>query len=332
MKYATIPETDLRPSALCLGTNRFGSVIDHESAFALLDAFVDLGGSFIDTAHVYADWIPGAPKSASEKTIGRWLKARGARDQVILATKGGHPALSNMKASRLSKEDIVRDVYESLEHLQTDWIDLYWLHRDDPSVPVGGMLETLNELATAGKIRYFGCSNWRLPRIREALEYSRRHGLGGFVANQPLWSLALPNQAALSDPDNLVVFDDECYDFHLKTRLAVVAYSSQGQGFFDKLNQLGPAGLQEGDRRRYYNDTNVARFAQVQVLARQHATSPGVIALSYLLSQPFVTIPIIGPRTIEQVRDSAKAVALTLTAGELGALRQADSLHADSTR
>ena len=171
MRYRNIPGTDLYPSSICLGTGLMGSTIDREHSFQLLDTLVEMGGNFIDTAHVYGDWVPGG-KSLSEKTIGIWAKERGIRNRVMIGTKGAHPALSSMSIPRLSHREIVNDLDESLEYLQTEYVDLYWLHRDDPNRPVADILETLNEQVAAGKIRYFGCSNWRVQRIREAMQYA----------------------------------------------------------------------------------------------------------------------------------------------------------------
>jgi aryl-alcohol dehydrogenase-like predicted oxidoreductase len=323
MHYVRIPGTDLVPSRICLGTNRFGTLIDQQSAFSLLDAYVDMEGTFIDTAHVYADWIPGAPKSASENTIGRWLRTSGKRDKIVLATKGGHPDLSTLDISRLSRGEITSDVHDSLRYLQTDHLDLYWLHRDDPARPVAEMLETLNEMVKAGKIRHFGCSNWRVSRIQEAMDYSDGHGIKGFVASQLLWSLAVPNREALSDPEHLAVFDQTSLDFHKKTGLAVIPYSSQGQGFFSKLDTVGVSGLKESDRRAYYNDTNVGRFPRIRDLAVKYAVSIAEIVLSYLISQPFPTVPIVGCRTIAQLTESIRAAELRLEPQDLSYLEGA---------
>jgi len=320
MKYVNISHTDLTPSRLCLGTGRFGTVISQPDAFALLDAFVSRGGNFIDTAHVYADWIPGAPKSASEKTIGAWLKTTGLRDRVVLATKGGHPDLSTMHIPRLSKADIGQDIDESLVHLQTSFIDLYWLHRDAPGVPVADLIETLNEQVRRGKIRYFGCSNWSVERIAAANAYAKQNNLQGFVASQPWWSLAHPNQAALSDPENLVVFGPDEQNFHRQTDLAVIPYSAQGKGFFSKLERLGATGLSQTDRDHFFNETNAGRWPRVKKLAEKHQVPASHIVLSYLTSQPFVTIPIVGCRTIEQLQDSIVAVDLVLTPDDLSFL------------
>ncbi len=320
MRTLPIPGTDLNASALCLGTNRFGSELDARASAALLDAFVDHGGNFVDTAHIYADWIPTAPRSASEKTLGAWLRAGRRRDQIVLATKGGHPELATMRQPRLARQDLEHDVDSSLACLGTDHIDLYWLHRDDPARPVGEIIESLNAIQRTGKIRYFGCSNWRAPRLRDAQDYASGHGLAGFVANQPQWSLAVPNRTALSDPEGLVVFDAEARAYHLATGLAVMPWSAQGQGYFDKLERLGAAGLAEADRRKYDSPANRALHPIVKNLADRYGVAVGVIALSYLLSQPFATYPVIGPRTPEQLAASVTALGVTLTSDEIDAL------------
>ena len=312
MKQVTIPNTDLKPSELCLGGNRFGTVIEQKDAFTLLDAFADLGGNFLDTALVYADWIPGAPKSASEKTIGQWLKSKGNRDQFVVATKGGHPDF-NEQLPRLSKGDLIHDINKSLANLQTDVIDMYWLHRDAANVSVGSIIEALNEQVQAGKIRYFGCSNWRVDRIVAANDYAEQKGLQGFSANQPWWSLIQPNLAALSDPENLVVFGTEEAVLHQKTRLAIIPYSSQGQGFFSRLEAGGESGLSDKDRANFFNETNRLRWPRAKKLAENYGVPVSHIVLGYLRAQHFVTIPVIGCRSLEQLRDSVTATELALT-------------------
>lgn len=320
MRTLTIPGTDLNASLLCLGTNRFGSEIDAATSAALLDAFVEQGGNFIDTAHIYADWIPTAIRSASEKTLGVWLKDRGCRDKIVLATKGAHPDLAIMHIPRLARGDLLHDVDASLTCLQTDRIDLYWLHRDDPATPVGEILETLNDIQRTGKIRHFGCSNWQAPRLRAAQDYADAHALRGFVANQPQWSLAAPNRAGLSDPERLVIFDEDARAYHVETGLAVMPWSAQGQGYFDKLDRLGPDGLAPADRLKYDSPANRALLPTVKALAERRGVPVGAIALGYLLAQPFPTYPVIGPRTPDQLAASLKALEVALTPEEVGAL------------
>src|SRR5215472_2977892 len=160
MRYRQIPATDVSPSILALGTVPFGTDLDASTTFDILDAFFEHGGTFIDTAHVYGAWVPGG-LGLSERLIGQWLKSRNIREHIIVSTKGAHPLLSSMYIPRLSPQEIRSDLEESLRCLQTDTIDLYWLHRDDPNQPVAVMLEMLQELVRKGTIRSFGCSNWR---------------------------------------------------------------------------------------------------------------------------------------------------------------------------
>ncbi len=321
MRYVNIPGTTLSPSVIALGTNRFGSLMNRDDSFALLDAYIELGGTFIDTAHIYADWIPGAPHSASEKTIGAWLHKQNCRAQVVLATKVGHPNLKTPHISRLSAQELLDDLAESLEFLQTDYVDLLWLHRDDPGLPVGEIVDAMNQVIRTSKVKHVGCSNWRAPRIREANAYAHTHGLCGFVANQPQWSLAIPNREALSDPERLVVFGAQDYTWHSEMGMAVIAYSAQAQGFFEKLDRLGIAGMTDKDRRGYYSEANARLLPVVKSLAAKHQVSINALALSYLLAQPFVTIPVVGPRTVEQLRDSIVAVDVLLSHDELNQLQ-----------
>src|SRR5579859_3452402 len=231
MRYVTLPQTDLTVSRVALGSSMIGSRVNRDDSFALLDAFVEAGGTFLDTAHVYANWSPG-PRNISEKTIGAWLKATGARDRLVIATKGGHPEPGQGRISRLSPAEIVGDLDESLDLLGIERVDLYWLHRDDPSRPAGEMLEVVNEQARLGKIRYFGCSNWRPQRIREAQAYASAHNLRPFVASQIFWSLAVPNPGVVAwDHADM---DDDAEAYYATAGISVHAFTSQARGFFTK--------------------------------------------------------------------------------------------------
>ena len=315
MKYVTLPGTDLTVSQLALGSTHFGTQIGVEIAFQLLDSFVEQGGNVIDTARVYADFIPGGA-NASEQTIGSWLQDSGLRSKIILTTKGGHPRLDSMQVSRLSDSEFRADVEDSLTHLQTDVIDLYWLHRDDTAVPVEGIIDTLNSLVRAGKIRYFGASNWHIERIQAANAYAQAQGLAGFVANQPQWSLALPNREAIRDT-TLVLMDDASLALHRQTGMPVLPYTSQAKGYFTKLAE---SRLSEKDRRAYDNPHNRARFEMVQQLAEKYGVTATAIALSYLTSQPFPVAPVIGPHRLDQLEDSLNGIDLRLTPEEVSAL------------
>lgn len=320
MKTVSIAKTDLSPSQLCLGAGNFGATIAQAEAFTLMDAFVDHGGNFLDTAEVYANWRPDLPRSISERTIGAWLKARSNRNRILIGTKGAHPNLATMHIPRLAPADILHDLHGSLTHLQTDVIDLYWLHRDDPTRPVGEIIDTLDAQVKAGNIRAFGCSNWSTARMQAALDYATAHRCHSFVANQPMWSLAQPNAAAFGMP-GLAAMDDTMFAFHQQSGWAVVPYTSQARGFFQKVAAHGPNGLSERDRQAYWNEPNARRVTVVQQLAEEHEATPSQIALAYLLQQPITTIPVIGCRTVAQLQDSVGATAVTLAAAALAQLQ-----------
>lgn len=301
---------------LCLGTGNFGAALDQNAAFALLDAYQDHGGAFLDSAKVYCDWIGDNERSSSEKIIGRWLKARRNRDHLVIATKGAHPDLGAMHIPRMTRPEIEADLDASLRNLQTDVIDLYWLHRDDPAYPVAEILETLNAAVHAGKIRAFGCSNWRAARLQAANEYAATHGLQGFVASQVLWNLALVDQAALEDP-TMVAMDGTLLDYHRKQGLAAIPYSATANGLFSKLEHGSFTDKSLHLRKLYAAPDNIIRYERARKLAQEKGLSITQVILGYLFSHPFPVIPVIGPRNVGQLVDSLSAAPVRFTADEL---------------
>ncbi len=306
---------DLRPYPICLGTGDLGSAVDKTASFALLDAYLDLGGNFLDTAKVYADWLPGE-RSISEKCIGEWMHLRGNRSRIVLATKGAHPDLNSMEVPRLSRAEIESDLHASLRHLQTDVIDLYWLHRDDPARPVEDILATLNDAVQAGKIRHFGCSNWRVDRIRRAADYAAAHGLLGFAADQPMWNMAVVDAAAIGDP-SLVIMDDELWSYHRATQLPAIPFSASANGLFQKLERGGSASPEAIPQRHYRSQANLTRYARARQVASQRGLSLTQVVLGYLLSQPFPVRPIVGPKRVDQLSDCLTAVGVHLEQAEI---------------
>ena len=198
MKKIKFLNTELSVAPLCLGTVNYGSAMPEKEAIHQLSRYVELGGNFIDTAHIYGDWEPGMGP-LSETAIGKWLKEFPERDRLVISTKGAHPRMQTMQIPRCSDAEIEEDLNSSLELLHTDYVDLYFLHRDDPRRPAGEIVEFLEKQVKAGKIRYYGCSNWKLSRVMEANAYAKEHGLQGFVCNQLMWSLADVNFSGLAD-------------------------------------------------------------------------------------------------------------------------------------
>ena len=322
MQILNLPNTTLTVSQLCLGTNQFGTTLDDDRAGAILDAFAALGGNFIDTARSYGDWIPDAPRGASERCLGRLLQQRGRANWVV-ATKGCEfDYRAGDFALRVTPEHLREDLANSLEALQTDYIDLYWLHRDDPSRPVSAIMDALIAEQQAGRIRHFGCSNWSPERIQEAQSYARSIGHDGFVACQPMWGLAEPDREALQMYSPGGYYEDGYQALHANG-LSMLPYSAQSRGFFHKLATSGEGSLPDDLRALYLNDANRRRLPVLQQLAQKHGTSINQVALAYLLNQPHTTVPIIGASRPEQLADSDAACALQLGAEDINALRQA---------
>jgi aryl-alcohol dehydrogenase-like predicted oxidoreductase len=311
MRFVHIPNTDLTPSALCLGTGSMGATISRAEAYHMLDAFLDGGGNFLDTAKIYSDWIPGV-RSRSEKLLGAWMKSRSNRARVLVATKGAHPRLLSMKVQRLSPAEITGDLNASLKHLQVDCIDLYWLHRDDVKRPVEEIIDTLAAQARAGKIRAYGCSNWNVARIRAAQEYAARQGLPGFAAVQNWWCLPQLNPDWLKHYDStLEMMDKPLWEYQRETQLAAIPYTSQANGLYQKMD----AGRNLPDRTRnlYINPVTLQRYERLKALRAQAGLSTTQIGLAYLASQPFPTIPVVGPQSMTQLKDCLTAADVTLT-------------------
>jgi aryl-alcohol dehydrogenase-like predicted oxidoreductase len=320
MNYQKIPHSDLRVSEICLGCGDLGGTLDRVRSFALLDRFAELGGTFLDTAHVYNDWIPGE-RSRSEKMIGSWMRARRNRDDLIIATKGAHPDLRHMGIPRLSPKEITADLEESLIYLQVDCIDLYWLHRDDPDRPVEEIVNILAKHIKAGKIRYCGASNWKVERLRAAREYADSAGFPPFIADQVLWNAAAVDRAAIPDP-TIHVMDADLWRYHLETGIATIPYTSQANGYFDKLEKGRLEMMNAGLRAQFPYETNRRRFESIQAIRTARGLTTTQVILGYLLSQPFPTFPIIGPKTIPQLEDSLSAAGVRLEAEHLSLLAQ----------
>lgn len=317
-----LPGIPLQPCPICFGTAQFSPRLSPDRSFALLDSYVEQGGNFLDTAPVYSAWVDEGWGS-SERTIGDWLQARGARKSIILATKGGHPPWgSQLDTGLLSPADLDRDVNESLARLRVDRIDLYWLHRDEPARPVGEIIETLAGLVRDGRIRTYGASNWTTARIEEANSYARAHQLPPFVASQPWFSLAAVARGAQSDSPTRED-DDPLRAWHLRSRLPLLPYSSQANGYFGADNVAwAHAGFEGAPPRaeRFDSPANRRRLQRAVALARHKGVTANQVALAYLLSQPFPVFPIIGTGNLDHLREAMSARDLRLTPDEIASL------------
>ena len=316
MRYAEF--CGRQTAVIALGTMDFGGRIEESRAREFMDAYVEIGGNFIDTARIYGDFARKI-QGGSEQVIGRWMEDRRCRDSIVLGTKGGHPDPSDMHSGRLSRGEILDDMRRSLDNLRTDCVDIYWLHRDDPTRPVEDILESLTTLVEQGMTRYVGVSNWRTERIVEANASAARHGLVKLYANQPQFSLA--RQVVVED-DTLCQMDSQTYAMHVKENLPCVCFSSQAKGFLSKMDQGGEAILPDKARRRYLCEENLAVFERCRALSAQTGLSVNAIALAFLTSQPFPTFPIAGVSKMEHIDALREAGDAILTAAQRDGLRR----------
>lgn len=301
MKKIKIKNTDLTVSQISYGTTKLGVDRTLDEDFALLDAFIDAGGNFIDTARIYSDWIPGEV-GRSERVLGEWLKARNYPKDLVIATKGAHPELRKMDVSRIKKEDVERDITLSLKALGIETIDLYYLHRDDPSVSVSHIIDYLEDFKARGYLRYYACSNWSVDRIADAQEYAASKGYMGFSVNEMYWNLATSHMREPNDA-TLVKMDAKMYDLHKATGLCAVPYSSQAGGYFTKII----SDTRKAIAMPYHTEENERRAKE---LARRFkdAKTPMQYVLGYFANRPFQVIPAFGASNMQQLKDTLYAI------------------------
>lgn len=315
MEYRRLGRTDLKVSELCLGTMQWGWTADEATSFAVMDAFVGAGGNFIDTADVYSRWVQGNPGGVSEEIIGRWMKARGNRQSIVLATKARGRMWDGPNGEGLSRAHLMRAVDDSLRRLQTDYIDLYQTHSDDRDTPLDETLRALDDMVRAGKVRYIGASNIQAWRLCGALWTSEKHSIARYDSLQPHYNLA-----------HRAEFERELKPLVENQGVAVIPYSPLAAGFLTGKYQRGAetAGARADNiRNRYFNERGWAILDALKGVADGRGLSPAQTALAWLLTQPVITAPIIGANSVEQLNESLGAAGVRLSAEEMAALDDA---------
>ena len=301
-------ELDVRP--LCLGTNTFGWTSDEAESHRVLDAFVDAGGDFLDTADVYSAWSQGGA-GISETIIGSWFARSGKRDRVVLATKVGKaPGLEG-----LAPQTIRTAVDASLQRLRTDRVDLYWAHADDEATPQADVLGAFDELVAAGKVRAIGASNFSGRRLQEALETSRREGLTSYVALQNLYNLVERSG-----------YESDAADVVAANGLVMVPYSALASGFLTgkyRPGQLADSQRQAGAAKYLQDERGPRVLAALDEVAAARGVDLAAVALAWLRRQPTVLAPIASARTTAQLPPLLASLDLELTDDEQAALERA---------
>ena len=294
---------EVRIPALTFGTADFNRHDSDDIYFQYLDKYKELGGWCIDTARVYCDWLENG-HNVSEGVIGRWLKSRNCRKNTVIATKGGHPAMGHMDENRLDRKSLTDDLNASLECLGTDYIDIYFLHRDDPTVPVSEIMPVLNDFYKSGKIHFIGVSNWTSERIEEANRFAEENGLEPIRISQIRYSLAHASPDTFGDK-TLVCMDSKEFLWYKKHNFPVMAFSPQAKGFFAKLAKGDTAkNLPEG---QYASTANLAKLARVKKLSEKTGDTPAVIPIGYLNSQPFFVSSVFAISKMWQLEEDMSA-------------------------
>lgn len=294
----TIPQTDLKVHPLCLGGNVFGWSASEAESFEVLDAYVAAGGNFIDTADIYSEWKTGNSGGESETIIGNWMKARGNRSQIVIATK----VAKYSKRPGLSAENIRSAAQDSLHRLQTDYIDLYYAHEDDPKVSMVETLGTFNELVTQGKVRYLGASNFNSIRLREALQTSEESGFAKYSVIQNQYNLLDRKPYETDMAPTLKEFGITSLPFYGLARGFLTGKYREGVS----VNSVRAGGVADYQNRRGWKTlaalTDIATVRQVSLAA---------VALGWLRGQETVSTPIASARTVEQLREIMPVVELS---------------------
>jgi aryl-alcohol dehydrogenase-like predicted oxidoreductase len=315
MDYRELGASGLKVSPLCLGANVFGWTADEATSFSILDAFADSGLNFLDTADMYAKWVPGNSGGESETIIGKWFKRSGKRSKVILATKVGMEMSPEKKG--LSRAYIFSAVEDSLKRLQTDYIDLYQSHVDDPATPLEDTLQAYGELVKQGKVRAIGASNYKADRLASALDISFELGYPRYESLQPLYNL----------------YDRADYEYDLEPlclsrKIGVIPFFSLASGFLTG-KYRGEADLaksQRGSRvQKYLNERGFKILEALDQVSEKVQSTPGKVALAWMMARPSITAPIASVTNVDQLHDLVDATRLKLDEESIGAINQASA-------
>ncbi len=305
MNNILIPNTELSVSPFGLGTVDAGLLWDGADADRVFETYLELGGNLLDSAHVYSDWVP--PEIArSERVIGDWLARSGKRDKIVLITKGGHPDMTgenpDTHMNRMHREDMVKDLDESLKQLRTDYIDLYFYHRDDVTIPAEETIEVMQDFVKQGKIRYYGWSNWSTERMMAADKYCAEKGYRSFAANQALLNLGYKYMNPLAD-DTMCAIDGEMQAYHKNNpgNLAM-PYMGVCSGFFHIYDSKGEEAVKNSP---YYTEGNLKMAKRMAELKEKYNATITQIVLGFFTVQDFPCVPLYGAQSADTLAEAA---------------------------
>ncbi len=312
MKLRKLGSSNIEVAPLAFGGNVFGWTVKEQEGFALLDRFVEKGFNLIDTADMYSTWVPGNKGGESETIIGNWLRKSGKRDKVIIATKVGVEMGPDKKG--LGKKYIIQAVEDSLKRLQTDYIDLYQSHQDDPETPMEETLSAYGDLIKAGKVRSIGASNYSRERLQEALDVSKKYSLPHYATLQPRYNLYDREE-----------YESELMEFCVKNNIGVISYYSLASGFLTG-KYRSPEDLSKSSRgggvKSYLDAKGMEILKKLDLVSREYQATPAQVSLAWLMARPGVVAPIASATTLVQLEDIMKASELELTSETISLLSE----------
>jgi aryl-alcohol dehydrogenase-like predicted oxidoreductase len=318
MLMRKLGRTGLRVSALCLGGNTFGWTTDQKASEAVLDAYVEAAGNFIDTADVYSSWAPGNKGGESEIALGTWMAGRKNRHAVLIATKVCGPMGPGPNDTGLSRFHIMEGVEASLRRLQTDYIDLYQAHWDDRETPLEETLRAFDDLVRQGKVCYMGCSNYPAWRLTRALWESDRHRYVRYESLQPKYNLVIRDE-----------YERELEPLCLEQGVGVIPYSSLASGFLSGKYRAGEAlpktARAGGVEKTYMNERGFRVLGAVEKVAASVNATAAQVSLSWLAHRPGITAPIASATSVAQLKELVGGIELRLDAEATAALDQASA-------
>ena len=311
-KNFNIPNTDLYVSPMGMGTVDAGVAwgLDAASADSIFGTFIEAGGNLIDCAHVYSDWaaVDGIHEiGRCERVTGQWMKRHSNRHDIVLTSKGGHPVYTNthydLHLNRCTKADMRGDLEGSLELLQTDYIDIYFYHRDDPRIPIEEMVETMQDFIREGKIRYFAVSNWTAERQKAAMDYCRKMGYRGAIADQALLNLGAKYMNPLAD-DTMLACKGDLYEYHKKELdTLMMPFMGNASGFFHIFAAKGEEGVKGSP---YATPKNIELAKHVVEMSKKYDCAITNVVLGYFATEQFPCVPLYGPFNEDSIKEAAK--------------------------
>lgn len=316
MKYLDFHGTKI--AQIALGCDHYGENVSEETSLKQLDIYYDRGGNLLDTAHIYGQDVVEGP-STSEIVLGKWMRSTGLRASLTVASKGCHPYKEDMGRSRINEKAMMTDISQTLDQLKTDYLDIWFFHRDNPLMGSDEIIDLASLLVEKKLVRHLGVSNWDVKRIQEANSWAEANHKPLFHISEIQWSLARCTKEVWGDP-TLICMNAEQKAWYDQSKMPVMCFAPQAKGLFSKILAGTENTLSKQARNRFLTEENLALVPKVKYLCKELGVSAAAISMAYLTSQSNPTIPITGSSRVEQISETLEGSDLTLTEEQLAIL------------